>query len=60
MASTLGTFTFDRVGFLLGGNLDTDRAAFSNVRVFIPEPASALLLAMGILGLASLRRRQAK
>jgi hypothetical protein len=59
-ASTLGTFTFDRVGFLLGGNLDTDRASFSNVRVFIPEPASALLLAVGILGLVPLLRRVSK
>jgi hypothetical protein len=47
-ASTLGTYTFDHIGFLLGGNLDADRAAFSNLRVRIPEPAS------WILGIASL------
>jgi hypothetical protein len=32
-ASTLGTYTFDRLGFLLGDNLDADQAAFSNLLV---------------------------
>jgi hypothetical protein len=32
-ASTLGTYTFDHVGFLLGDNLDTDQAAFFNLLV---------------------------
>jgi hypothetical protein len=32
-ASTLGTYTFDRLGFLLGDNLDADLAAFSNLLV---------------------------
>jgi hypothetical protein len=32
-ASTLGTYTFDRLGFLLGDNLDTDQAIFSNLLV---------------------------
>jgi hypothetical protein len=36
-ASTLGTYTFDRLGFLLGNNLGADRAEFSNLLVtFIP------------------------
>jgi hypothetical protein len=42
-ASTLGTYTFNHVGFLLGGNLDTDQAAFSNLSIAIPEPATWLL-----------------
>jgi hypothetical protein len=34
---TTGTYTFDRLVFLTGGNLDTDRAAFSNLDVtFMP------------------------
>jgi hypothetical protein len=32
-ASTLGTYQFDRLGFVAGGNLDADRAAFSNLDV---------------------------
>ena len=37
-ASTLGTYTFDRVGFLLGNNLGTDQATFTNLDVaFIPN-----------------------
>jgi hypothetical protein len=36
-AATLGTYTFDRLGFLMGGNLDADRAAYMNLEVeFIP------------------------
>jgi hypothetical protein len=57
-ASTSGTYTFDSVGFLLGGNLDTDRAAFSDVHVaFIPEPAS-WLLAMGVVAAVGAMRRR--
>jgi hypothetical protein len=49
-ASTLGTYTFDHVGFLMGGNLDADQAAFFNVDVSyvpVPEPAAAALLLAG-------------
>jgi len=38
-ASTLGTYQFDRLGFLTGGNLDADRAAYMNLDVtFVPAP----------------------
>jgi hypothetical protein len=51
-AATAGTYTFDRLGFLLGGNLDTDQAVFSNLRVRIPEPASwSLAIVSLIVGL---------
>jgi hypothetical protein len=36
-AATLGTYTFDRLGFLLGDNLDADQAAFSNLLVTYVE-----------------------
>ncbi len=36
-AGTLGTYTFNRLGFLLGNNLGTDQAKFSNLLVtFVP------------------------
>jgi hypothetical protein len=36
-AGTLGTYAFNRLGFLLGGNLGTDQASFSNMVVtYIP------------------------
>lgn len=56
-ASTLGTYTFNHVGFLLGGNLDTDRAAFSNLVVSVPEPASWLLSLSSLVAVCGLRRR---
>jgi hypothetical protein len=61
-ASTLGTFSVNYVGFLLGGNLDADRASFSNLDVTfvpVPEPAAAGLLAGGALALTMRRRRRA-
>jgi hypothetical protein len=43
-ASTTGTYTLDTLGFLMGGNLDADRAAFSNLDVtFTPGSAAGLL-----------------
>jgi hypothetical protein len=53
-ASTLGTYTFDRLGFLLGGNLDTDQAVFSNLDVAfvpVPEPSPLMLVSGGFLAL---------
>lgn len=59
-ASTLGTYTFDHLGFLMGGNLDTDQASFSNLQVSyvpVPEPGAAgLVIAAAAL---ALRRRRA-
>jgi hypothetical protein len=56
-ASTLGTYTFNHVGFLLGGNLDTDRAVFERMSIAIPEPASWLLGLSLVVGWALARRR---
>jgi hypothetical protein len=36
-AAALGTYTFDRLGFLLGNNLGTDQAVFSNLLVTFVE-----------------------
>lgn len=48
-ASTLGTYSFDRLGFLAGGNLAADQAQFSNLDVtLVPEPAT---WALGLAGL---------
>ncbi len=70
-ASTAGTYTFDRLGFLLGQNLGTDRAAFSNLDVtfipaptgsgsgtsLVPEPATTALFALAAMLFAGCRRR---
>jgi PEP-CTERM motif len=56
-ASTMGTYTFDRVGFLLGGNLAADRAQFYSLSISIPEPASLLLVLVGLIGAFCSRRR---
>jgi len=53
LAASVPTYTFDRVGFLLGGSLDADQARFSNIDVTftpIPEPGSLGLLAAGVIG----------
>jgi hypothetical protein len=43
-AATAGTYQFDRLVFLSGNNLDTDRMAFSDLDVtFMPGVASGLL-----------------
>jgi len=46
---------FNRVGFLLGGNLNVDTVQFNNITV-VPEPSAALLGGLGLLAL--LRRRR--
>jgi hypothetical protein len=57
-AAFAGTYTFDHLGFLLGGTLDTDRAAFSNLEVsFVPEPATAGLLLLALAPRTRLRRK---
>lgn len=62
-ASTLGTYTFDRLGFLLGGNLDTDQAVFSNLDVTfvpVPEPSALAIGFAGMLGCLLCRRSVAR
>jgi hypothetical protein len=58
-AGTLGTYTFNHVGFLFGGNLDTDRVVFSNIRVAVPEPAT-WLCAVGLLVAGVVARHRAR
>lgn len=53
--STPNTFTFDRVGFLSGGNLNADQVQFNNLDVSVapvPEPSTLALLACGGLAMA--------
>lgn len=38
LAATVPTYTFDHLGFLLGGNLDTDQAFFTNLDVKLVQP----------------------
>lgn len=70
-APTTGTYTFDRLGFLLGMNLQADRAEFSNLDVtftagalgsadgnsLVPEPATITLFALAALVAVGRRRR---
>jgi hypothetical protein len=60
LESTNGAFTFDSVGFYLGGNAELDEYDFTNVDVtFVPEPASMALVGFGILaGGLFIRRRK--
>lgn len=53
--TTPQTYDFNRVGFLVGGNLDADQVQFTNIDV-IPEPGAAFLGSLGLLAL--LRRRR--
>ena len=46
---------FNRVGFLLGGNLNVDTVQFNNITV-VPEPSAALLGGLGLLALLHRRR----
>jgi len=55
--TTPQTYNFNRVGFLMGGDLNADQVQFSNIDVtMIPEPGTALLGGLGMLFL--LRRRR--
>jgi hypothetical protein len=55
--TTVETYDFNRVGFLMGGDLNADQVQFSNIDVtLIPEPSAALLGGLGMLLL--LRRRR--
>jgi hypothetical protein len=58
--TTPETYSFNRVGFLNGNNLDLDRVLFSTIDVTfmaVPEPSAAALGLLGAAGLL-LRRRQ--
>jgi hypothetical protein len=56
--TTPSTFSFNRVGFHLGGSLNADRATFQDITVtYIPEPSTAGLGIVGIASLALRRRR---
>lgn len=49
------TFTFNRVGFLSGGNLNVDQLKFGDLAVTltqVPEPGAGVLLLLGVLALA--------
>jgi hypothetical protein len=59
-AGTAGTYSFDRLGFLLGGNLDADQAVFSNLTIrsnVIPEPAAWALQLLALVGGGLVRRQ---
>lgn len=56
-AFTRSTYTYDRVGFLLGNNLATDQAQFHGLSISIPEPASWVLALAGLIGGLRMRRR---
>jgi hypothetical protein len=56
--STPSAFTFDRVGFHLGGSLDVERAMFQDITItHVPEPSFAGLAAAGLLWIGNRRRR---
>jgi hypothetical protein len=61
-AASVGSYTFDRLAFLLGGNLNADRGAFSRLRItsnlIVPEPGSLVLALVAALGLAAFRRER--
>jgi hypothetical protein len=59
-AASVVTYTFDRLGFLLGGNLDADRGAFSDLQIssnLIPEPTSFTLVLLSTIWGVIVRRR---
>ena len=56
--TTGSTFTFNRVGFLVGNTLNADQFSLSNVSVtLVPEPAAFTLFAPGLAVLFGRRRR---
>jgi hypothetical protein len=53
------TYSFNRVGFLIGGTLDADQAQFSSIDVtFVPEPSASALGLVGASTLLLLRRKR--
>jgi hypothetical protein len=60
-AANVVTYAFDRLGFLLGGNLDADRGEFSNLQItsnLIPEPSTLALIGLcAVFGGLTRRRR---
>jgi hypothetical protein len=56
-----GSFTFDRVGFFLGNNVNAQNGStFNNVTVetnVVPEPAVCVLAATALIGCLLWRRR---
>jgi hypothetical protein len=59
--SSVTSYSFDRVGFLMGDSMNADQVRFSSVGVSaVPEPSSAALGLLGIISLASSRRRARK
>lgn len=58
--TTVNTFTYNRVGFLVSGGAFTGTIRLSQIDVSylpIPEPGSAMVLVLGSLLVAGLRRR---
>jgi hypothetical protein len=56
--TTPQTYDFNRVGFLMGGDLNADQVQFSNIEAtLIPEPSAALLGGLGMLLLLRRHRR---
>jgi hypothetical protein len=66
--NTAGTYTFDRLSFLTGGNLGADQALYSNLEVTftagggggsaVPEPATSILLALASIAVSGHRSRR--
>lgn len=55
--TTVETYDFNRVGFLMGGDLNANQVQFSNIDVtLIPEPSAALLGGLGMFLLLRSRR----
>jgi hypothetical protein len=70
--NTAGTYTFDRLSFLTGGNLGADQATYSNLEVTftaggggaggsaVPEPSASILVALAALVAAARQPRRSR